>query len=185
MLRTLIAMAYQTGKIGVFLEPIALYGTKDLNEPGDGLWMGQYPDLGESIAPGEVASVGEGEIQVISFANGYYLARQAQHELANKHQIAIKVIDLRWLSPLPMASLIKALKGAKAILIVDETRSSRSVSEGLTTLLLEQMRHQCPIKRLTAEDCFIPLGPAMQLMLPSKAQIIEAVMSMETGFHSL
>ena len=28
--------------------------------------------------------------------------------------------------------------------------------------------------RITAEDCFIPLGPAAELVLPSKTSIIEA-----------
>lgn len=176
LLRTLMAMAYQSGKISVLLEPIALYGTKDLHQAGDGLWMEQYPNLDDSIAFGEVGSIGEGDIHVISFGNGYYLARQAQHELKTKYQISIKVIDLRWLVPLPIKSLIVALKGAKSILIVDETRKSGSVSEGLMTLLIEQVPNICPMKRINSEDCFVPLGPAMQLMLPSKEQIIKAVL---------
>ena len=48
MLRTLAALAKVDGRVTVFLEPIALYMTKDLYEPGDGLWLTQYP------APGRV-----------------------------------------------------------------------------------------------------------------------------------
>jgi 2-oxoisovalerate dehydrogenase E1 component len=33
------------------------------------------------------------------------------------------------------------------------------------------------ISRITAEDCFIPLGPAAELMLPSKASIVAAAKS--------
>ena len=39
------------------------------------------------------------------------------------------------------------------------------------------------VSRITAEDCFIPLGPAAELVLPSKASIIEAALA-ATG-HTL
>jgi 2-oxoisovalerate dehydrogenase E1 component len=39
MLRTLAALAKVDGRVSVFLEPIALYMTKDLYEPGDGQWL--------------------------------------------------------------------------------------------------------------------------------------------------
>lgn len=177
ILRTLVAMAYQLGKISILLEPIALYGTKDLYEEGDGLWMGQYPPLEQSIPFGEVGSVGQGDIHVISYGNGYYLSRQAQALLEKQFNIAVKVIDLRWLVPLPIESLIKALAGAKNILIVDEGRRSASVSEGLLSLLVEHSV-SCSIQRLTGEDSFIPLGHAMPLMLPSKQKIIDAILEL-------
>jgi len=177
ILRTLVAMAYQSGKISILLEPIALYGTKDLHEAGDGLWMDQYPPLEQSIPLGEVGSVGQGDIHVISYGNGYYLSRQAQVLLEKQFNIAVKVIDLRWLVPLPIKSLIKELAGAKNILIVDEGRRSASVSEGLLSLLVEHSV-SCSIQRLTGEDSFIPLGQAMPLMLPSKQKIIEAILKL-------
>ena len=39
MLRTLTALAKVDGRVSVFLEPIALYMTKDLHEAGDGKWL--------------------------------------------------------------------------------------------------------------------------------------------------
>jgi 2-oxoisovalerate dehydrogenase E1 component len=43
MLRTLTALAKVDGRVSVFLEPIALYMTKDLYEAGDGQWLTTYP----------------------------------------------------------------------------------------------------------------------------------------------
>ena len=39
MLRTCLAAAAVDGTVSVFLEPIALYHTADLHEPGDGGWL--------------------------------------------------------------------------------------------------------------------------------------------------
>jgi VCBS repeat-containing protein len=57
--------------------------------------------------------------------------------------------------------------------VVDECRKSGSLSEKLMTILTEAGRGDA-VSRITAEDCFIPLGPAAELVLPSKASIIEA-----------
>ena len=42
MLRTCLAAADTDGSVCVFLEPIALYHTRDLYEPGDGGWLSPY-----------------------------------------------------------------------------------------------------------------------------------------------
>ena len=48
MLRTCAAAAAVDGTVCVFLEPIALYHTRDLHEAGDGVWTAPYaaPDSG-------------------------------------------------------------------------------------------------------------------------------------------
>ncbi|MGH3357836.1 MAG: thiamine pyrophosphate-dependent enzyme, partial [Nocardioidaceae bacterium] len=43
MLRTMVGAARASGRVCVFLEPIALYMTKDLHAEGDGLWQAPYP----------------------------------------------------------------------------------------------------------------------------------------------
>ena len=46
MLRTCVAAAAIDGTVCVFLEPIALYHTRDLHEPGDGGWLAPYDAAG-------------------------------------------------------------------------------------------------------------------------------------------
>lgn len=178
MLRSCLSMAQYQGRIVVFLEPIALYMTKDLHEPGDNGWLCHYPPMEESIALGEIGSYGDGDIVILTYANGYYLSRQAAKILHEKHHIAVKVIDIRWLNPLPMEAILREIGRAKQVLIVDEGRRSGSVSEGLATLLMEQAPSKLIIKRLTGEDCFIPLGSAWQHLLPSRDKIIAAIKTM-------
>lgn len=180
MLRTCMRMAYEQGRVVVFLEPIALYMTKDLHVPGDNGWLFDYPSIEEEIAQGEVGVYGEGETVIITYANGYYLSRQAAKILRETHGINTKIIDMRWLCPLPKQAILKEIASAKRVLIVDEGRESGSISEGLITFLLEDASSRLQIKRITGKDSFIPLGTAWQFLLPSQERIVEAVIALES-----
>lgn len=180
MLRTCMNLAAQEGRVVVFLEPIALYMTKDLHEPGDNGWLFDYPSPSETIAPGQVGVYGEGDTVLLTYANGYYLSRQAAKLLEEQHQLKVKIVDLRWLSPLPKEAILNELNKAKRVLIVDEGRQSGSLSEGVMTFLMEEASAKLKIKRITGLDCFIPLGTAWQYVLPSKERIIEAVLALQS-----
>lgn len=172
MLRECVRLAREEQRVVVFLEPIALYPMRDLHAAGDGGWMCAYPAPGERIALGEVGVQGEGtDLAIVTFGNGHYLSRQAQATLASEG-IEARVIDLRWLSPLPKAALLQAIKGCKQILIVDETRQSGGVAEALMALLTEAT--QTPHARLTARDSFIATGPAYAATMPSADAIVAA-----------
>lgn len=179
LLRTCMHVAQTQGRVVVFLEPIALYMTKDLHAPGDNAWLFEYPPLNERIALGEVSAYGKGDTVILSYANGLYLSLQAAKILAEQHKINVKVVDLHWLNPLPEAAILKEIAKAKRVLIVDECRRSGSISEGLMAFLLEQASPRLKIKRLTGEDCFIPLGKAWRHLLPSRDSIIEAIQEFE------
>jgi 2-oxoisovalerate dehydrogenase E1 component len=172
MLRECVRLAREEQRVVVFLEPIALYPMRDLHAAGDGGWMCTYPAPDEGIALGEVGVQGEGtDLAIVTFGNGHYLSRQAQAQLASDG-IEARVIDLRWLAPLPKAALLQAIEGCKQILIVDETRQSGGVAEALMALLTEAT--QTPHARLTAKDSFIATGPAYAATMPSADAIVAA-----------
>ena len=172
MLREAVRLAREEQRIVAFLEPIALYPMRDLHAAGDGGWMTTYPDPGESIALGEVGVSGEGaDLAIVSFGNGTYLSRQAQGVL-QREGIHSRVIDLRWLNPLPKAGLRDSLKGCSRVLIVDETRQTGGVSEAVVTLLAEEPH--LSVTRIAAEDSFIATGPAYGATLPSRDSIVAA-----------
>jgi len=178
MLRTCMRLAYQEGRVVVFLEPIALYMAKDLHLQGDGEWLFEYPSLGEVIETEEIGIYGEGETVILTYGNGYYLSRQAGKILLEKYNLPVKIVDIRWLNPLPANEILKAVKKARRVLIVDEGRRSGGVSEGLMTLLMEHAASHIKTQRLTGEDSFIPLGNSWQYLLPSRDKIIEAVLAL-------
>jgi len=86
-----------------------------------------------------------------------------------KAGIDARIIDLRWLSPLPEESLLQAVAGAMRILIVDETRRSGGVAESLMALFAE--RTDVPVAREVSEDSFIATGPAYAATMPSVESI--------------
>jgi 2-oxoisovalerate dehydrogenase E1 component len=175
MLRECIRLAHEDGRVVVFIEPIALYHITDLQQPGDGAWTAPYmaPDQDNVISLGALGQFGKGtELAIITYGNGFFLSCQAADEL-KAGGIDLRIIDLRWLHPLNAEAIVAAVADCGKILIVDECRRSGSLSEKLMTLLTEAGRGDA-VSRITAEDCFIPLGPAAELVLPSKASIIEA-----------
>jgi 2-oxoisovalerate dehydrogenase E1 component len=175
MLRECVRLAHEDGRVVIFVEPIAMYHTTDLLAPEDGEWTAPYvaPENAEKIGIGELKQHGNGiELAIITYGNGYFLSRQAESEL-RAAGIDLRIIDLRWLHPLNDAAIVASVADCKNILIVDESRRTGSLSEKLMTILAEAGRGDM-VSRITAEDCFIPLGPAAELVLPSKASIIEA-----------
>ena len=172
MLRECVRLAREEQRIVVFVEPIALYGARDLLAEKDGLWMTTYPAVDRSVPFGEVGVTGDGrDLAIVTYGNGHFLARAAAVRL-RADGVKLRVIDLRWLAPLPFAALAKALEGAGRVLFVDECRRSGNVSEALMTWGVEQGLRR--VARLTAEDSFIATGPAYAATLPSVDGIVTA-----------
>ncbi len=183
MLRECVRLALEEQRVVVFLEPIALYMTRDLHAEGDGLWTAPYAAPGEArpIELGEVGVHGDGsDLAIVSYANGYYLSRQAEKVLREQHGLNARVIDLRWLAPLNEDGIIEATRGCSRVLIVDECRRTGSQSEALMALFAERAP-QIACRRIAAEDSFIPLGKAATLTLPSRDSIVEAALELARG----
>lgn len=181
MLRRSIQLALEKQRVVVFIEPIALYMKKDLHEAGDNLWAFDYPAAeSEPPALGEPGIYGEGDdLCILTYGNGYYLSRQAEKQLAEQG-IACTVVDLRWLAPLNEQAILAAVSGKGAVLIVDECRKTGSISEALMTVLVEGYAGlPLPgIKRVTADDSFIPLGSASYTVLPDVERIVDSAVSL-------
>jgi 2-oxoisovalerate dehydrogenase E1 component len=172
MLRECVRLAREEQRLVVFLEPIALYPMRDLHSEKDGGWMTHYPAPDQLIGLGEVGVTGDGtELAIVSFGNGHYLSHQALPALAAAG-IKTRLIDMRWLSPLPADALIAATEGCRNVLIVDETRQSGGVAEALMALFTE--RSPARVARVTAADSFIATGPAYAVTMPSCESIIMA-----------
>jgi 2-oxoisovalerate dehydrogenase E1 component len=177
MLRECVRLAREEQRVVVFIEPIALYPMRDLFNENDGRWMQTYPAPGTSIPLDEVGVSGTGPLAILTYGNGTYLSQQAANTLKFLG-IESRVIDIRWLAPLPVDGIINALKGAKKVLVVDECRRSGNLSEGLMTLLHEH--GDLPATRLAAEDSFIATGPAYAATMPSCESIALAATKLWT-----
>ena len=175
MLRTLLALAKVDGRVCVFLEPIALYMTKDLYAPGDGEWQFAYPAPGQAMPLGEGRVYGAGDdLLIITYGNGVPMSLRAARELEKRYGWKIRVLDLRWLVPLDEAFIAAQAKGARRILVVDEGRHSAGVGEGVITALVEAGLGAIPLARVVGADTYTPLAGAAFLVLPGEHDIVAA-----------
>ena len=166
LLRTLAGLALGEGRVCVLLEPTALYHDKSEVAPYTA------PDHWASDRDrGRVHGTGR-DVLVVTFGNGVGLARRALERTG----IAGTVLDLRWLVPLPEEHLLEVATDFDRVLVVDETRRSGGVSEGVVTALVDG-GYAGRISRVTALDSFVPLGPAAAHVVLTEDDVVAALLS--------
>ncbi len=176
MLRTLAALAKVDGRVTVFLEPIALYMTKDLYEAGDGQWLTQYPSPEQALVLGEerVYHPEATDCVIFSYGNGMPMSLRAAREIEAKHGWKVRVVDLRWLVPLNHVAIAKHAGACDRILIVDEGRFSAGIGEGIITAITEAGHGGKPLQRVVGADTYTPLAGAAFLVIPKDEDIVTA-----------
>ena len=169
MLTTCVAAAQVDGTVSVFLEPIARYHTQDLFEPSDRGWMAPI-DSNDHVPIGKARTYGDGrDLTIVTCGNGVLLSMRTARRLAGRG-VGVRVVDLRWLAPLPIDDIVRETHATRAVLVADETRASGGWSEGVITALVEA-GITTRIGRVTSKDSFIPLGDAAKLVLLSEEEI--------------
>jgi 2-oxoisovalerate dehydrogenase E1 component len=176
MLRTCVAAAEVDGTVSVFLEPIALYHTRDLHVAGDNGWLSEYQapqywGIGHvPVGRARVYPFGSAdELTIITFGNGVRMSLRVAARLAASGH-GCRVVDLRWLAPLPVADLIREASATGRVLVVDETRRTGGVAEGVLATLVDA-GYVGLVRRVAAIDTFLPLGPAAAHVLVGEADI--------------
>jgi 2-oxoisovalerate dehydrogenase E1 component len=175
MFRTCVAAAAVDGSVCVFLEPIALYHTRDLHAPGDEGWLGRAGDEHAPLGAGRTHGDGS-DLTIVTWANGLYLSLRAAERLAARGVYA-RILDLRWLAPLPVDDLLSEAGATGRVLVVDETRRTGGVSEGVLAALVDA-GFDGPRRRVASHDSFVPLGDAARLVLVSEEEIEAAALEL-------
>ena len=175
LLRGAVAMARACGRVVVFLEPIALYHEKDLYEPGDGGWLSDYPAGDQTLLPGEVGVMHADrcDLLIVTYGNGVRMALRAARRLAGQG-VAARVLDLRWLSPLPVAQLHSHAQECRAVLVADECRATGAGVADAVVASLAEAGYRGRLGSVRSADTYVPLGPAADLVLMSETDIVDA-----------
>ncbi len=183
LLRTCLASAVVDGSVCVIVEPVALYHARDLHTEGDGWWLSGYAppaDWGAVHAPiGRARVYPEGsadDLTIITFGNGVRLSLRVARRLAGEG-VGTRVVDLRWLSPMPVADIIRESSATGRVLVVDETRRSGGVGEGVLAILVDG-GYVGAARRVAAVDSFVPMGPAAEQVMISEEQIARGARSL-------
>ena len=177
LLRTCLAAAAVDGSVCVVVEPIALYHERDLLLPGDEGWLAPYAppaEWGQRHVPiGRAGTWGDGrDLTIATFGNGLRMSLRVAARLRTEG-IGVRVVDLRWLAPLPIEDVLAQAQATGRLLVVDEGRASGGVSEGLITGLLEA-GYEGRVARVAGDDSFVPLGAAAHLVLVSEDDVEDA-----------
>ena len=87
------------------------------------------------------------------------------------------MVDLRWLAPMPVDDILREAEATGHVLVVDETRRSGGVSEGVLGALVDT-GYEGAVSRVTSHDSFIPLGAAADHVLLQEDEIEAAARSL-------
>ena len=175
MLATCAAAAQIDGSVCVFLEPIALYQTRDLYDAGDDGWLARPTGAHVPVAAARAYLDGE-DLTLVTWANGLHMSLRVARRLALRG-IRARVVDLRWLSPLPVDDLLREARATGRVLVVDETRRTGGVSEGVLAALVDA-GFEGRMARVASKDSFVPLGDAARLVLLSEDEIETAALDL-------
>ncbi len=178
ILRACVDHAASTGAVCVFLEPIALYHTTELVEQGDGEWTADLSSAPIDPTGGRVHGSGR-DLTIITWANGLFLSKRAARTLQEEHDIDVRILDLRWLAPLPLDQMLDEANITGRVLVVDETRRTGGVGEGIISELVDA-GFPGSIARIAGHDSFIPLGAAANHVLVSEKDIVHAARACTT-----
>ncbi len=175
MLRTLMALARVDGRVAVFLEPIALYMTKDLYQPGDNQWLTEYPQVNQAMPIGEGRVYGQGDdLLIITYGNGVPMSLRAAKRIEQDYRWKTRIVDLRWLLPLNTSFIIEQAQSAKRIVVVDEGRQSAGIGEGVISAIALAGLANPKLTRVVGADTYTPLAGAAFAVLPGEDDIVKA-----------
>jgi 2-oxoisovalerate dehydrogenase E1 component len=183
MLRAALGMAEVDGRVVAFLEPIALYHERDLHEPGDGGWLTDFPVAtggpDDLLLPGEVGLHGpdEADTLVVTYGNGVRMALRAAARSAREGGSPVRVLDLRWLNPLPMEAVRRAARDVRRVIVADECRATGGgIADAVVADLAEHGAvPQGGVVTLRAMDSYVPIGPAADLVLVGEDDLMAAL----------
>lgn len=151
----------------LFTEMIGLYGKPS-----------QIPDE-EYLIPIGVADVKrQGDhVTLVSFGRGVEWCLDAAETLA-KDGVQCEVVDMRWLRPLDMATVLTSFKKTNRCVVVEESLPHYSFGSEMAAQLQEAAFDymDAPIKRVSAMDVPLPFARDIELMaLPNAQKVINAV----------
>jgi 2-oxoisovalerate dehydrogenase E1 component len=119
---------------------------------------------------GRARTHGDGsDLTLVTWANGLHMSLRVAARLA-REGIGCRVVDLRWLAPLPVADVVREAEATGRVLVVDETRRTGGVSEGVLAALVDA-GFGGRMARVASADSFIPLGDAALHVLVSEDEI--------------
>jgi 2-oxoisovalerate dehydrogenase E1 component len=109
------------------------------------------------------------------------MSLRAARKLADEQGLKARVLDLRWLNPLNHDWVAEHAKATGKLLVVDECRRAGGLGEALIAGLTERAGDAVSSLLLAADDTYVPLGPAMTVVMPTEDSIHAAACQLAGG----
>jgi 2-oxoisovalerate dehydrogenase E1 component len=161
----------------VFLEHKLLYGEKQ--DPWD---YAELPVHGDDIASHLFPTLRRGsdapDVTLVTYGGMLPLVEGAAARLEGEEELAVEIVNLSLLAPLPKASLIGHLAERRRIVVVEESHCEFGVAAEIAACLLER-RFSGALARIGAPP--FPIASARSLerqTLPDVDQIVEGVLAL-------
>ena len=119
---------------------------------------------------------GGDDLTIVTWANGLLMSLRVARRLRERG-IGVNVVDLRWLVPLPLEEVLREATATGRTLVVDETRRTGGVGEGIVAELVDA-GYTGRLGRVASRDSFVPLGDAARLVLLSEEEIEAAALAL-------
>jgi pyruvate dehydrogenase E1 component beta subunit len=151
----------------IFLEGEMLYNTK-----------GEVPDEEYTIPLGQADIKREGtDITIVCHSKTVAVALRAAEQLAEQHQLAAEVVDLRSIRPLDVDALLASVRKTNRCVVVEEGWPFC----GVGAQVVHEIQHaafddlDAPIERVTGADVPMPYNKHLERAAkPTPEQVIEA-----------
>jgi 2-oxoisovalerate dehydrogenase E1 component len=112
------------------------------------------------------------DILIVTYGNGLRLSLRAARRLFKEIGRRARVIDLRWLNPLPVDAVGRHARECSAVLVADECRATGGGIADAVIASLAEAGYSGRMGSVRAVDSYVPIGPAANLVLISEEQIL-------------
>lgn len=114
------------------------------------------------------------DVTFISWSSSVGTCLQAAEELM-KEGIDAEVVDMRWLNPLDMETVLQSVARTGRALVVHEANLTAGVGAEIAARLSDELfgRLRAPVRRLGAPDVPMPAAPSLQAaVIPGVASVV-------------
>lgn len=99
---------------------------------------------------------------IIAVANQLQTAMALREQLAKEQQLQFQVINLRWLKPLPLTSLLPLLKQHTRVISLEEGQKDTGIGMAINQLIRDQ-KLECDLLVSALQQGFMPAGDKQTL----------------------
>jgi pyruvate dehydrogenase E1 component beta subunit len=117
------------------------------------------------------------DVTIVSYGRGVEWSLEAAEILA-KEDIQAEVVDMRWLRPLDIATVLESFRKTNRCVVVEESLPHYSFGSEIAAQLQEAAFDymDAPVKRVSALDVPLPFAKELEMMaLPNTQKVVQAV----------